>query len=385
MAYSIVSPKYSFIQFGYSQFSGQDNCYGDIKNCLPVFNDSDLAFQLILKSDTKAEMLAAYNTLIQSVKLVLLESFVTNQVDFEAAILKDFVTDILTFERYPISDTEILYFWPHGLPGFKDEIDCGKCFQIGIKIESENIEALNISAASNCLFRPCDDCWTSLLEYSCDENSYGFNYCSDDTPNKVRLPIFISRPQLRTEQSIYTRSTGEINILKAVKKKEYEGETDSLTEDMHEKIDIALDHDNVHITSKHYTGGIRKSGDYDIEWAKFLDYPLATANFKVLATPYSVKNDNCKVCPPGYPLCPIPQNVYIDNITSDSVTVHWDNYPGAVSYAVSVNGNSQTGGGSPRVITDLQSNTQYTITVTTHCPGQLGSSEESEPIVFVTL
>ncbi|MBK7882491.1 MAG: fibronectin type III domain-containing protein [Chitinophagaceae bacterium] len=389
MAYSILNPKYSFIQFGYEQFTEeQKNCYEeDLKNCLPIFNDSDLAFQVILKADTNEEAMAVYTSAFTSIKLVLLKGFVTEQPEFESAILKDFVTDDIVFVRRMLSDTEVLLYWPNGLPGFKAHIACGKCFQIGTKITTEDIDGADISIPSNCLYRTCDDCWTSLLEYSCDENSYGFNYCAIETfsPNKVRLPIYISRPQLKTDQSIYSRSNGIINILKATKKKEYEGETENLTEGMHEKIDIALDHDHVHITTKHYTGGIRKTGDYEIEWTKFLDYPIAPAQFKVLATPYSVKNDNCEVCPPEYELCPVPQNVFVDTITDDSATVHWDNVGGVAGYVVIVNGSSQAGGNSPRVIVGLSSHTEYTIQVVTQCLGVLGSSEPSEEIVFVTL
>ncbi len=83
--------------------------------------------------------------------------------------------------------------------------------------------------------------------------------------------------------------------------------------------------------------------------------------------------------------CPIPMNVYVDNITNNSATVHWDDYPMAVSYGVLVNGNSQTGGGSPRVLIGLDSNTEYTISVRTQCGGSLGSSEPSEEVVFTTL
>ncbi|MBK7885133.1 MAG: fibronectin type III domain-containing protein [Chitinophagaceae bacterium] len=316
MAYTLLNPPYSFLQFGYAQFIGQKHCYEhDIKNCLPVIENTDLAFQLILKAGNEDEADAICDAPTNIIQLLLLEGIITQPAGFEAAILKNFtIDDGLLFQRYRINDTEILFYWPHGLPGFKDLIDCNSCFQIGIKIVSAD-PVINISAPTNCFYRPCDDCWTSLLEYNCDENSYGFEYCQAVTPNKVRLPIHIARPQLKTEQSIYSRSNGKINILKAVKKKEYEAETENLTEDIHEKIDIALDHDEVHITSKHYTGGIRKTGDYEIEWIKFLDYPLGKAQFKVLVTPYLVRNDNCEVCEP------LPQIDAVDDVFPDDLLI----------------------------------------------------------------
>lgn len=312
MAYTLINPPYSFVQLGYAQFTGQKNCYEhDIKNCLPVIENTDLAFQLILKAGNEAEADAICNAPNNIIQLLLLEGIITQPADFEAAILKNFtIDDGLLFQRYRLNDTEILFYWPHGLPGFKDEVDCNSCFQMGVKIVSED-PVINISAPTNCFYRACDDCWTSLLEYSCDENSYGFDYCQADTPNKVRLPINISRPQIKTEKIVYTKSNGGIITTKAIKKKEYEGETENLTEDIHEKIDIALDHDNVHITNKHYTGGISKSGDYDVEWIKFLDLPVAPAKFKAFATPYSAKNDNCEVCEP------LPQMDAIDDVFPD--------------------------------------------------------------------
>ncbi len=83
--------------------------------------------------------------------------------------------------------------------------------------------------------------------------------------------------------------------------------------------------------------------------------------------------------------CPMPQNVFIDTITNDSATVHWDNYGNAAGYVVVVNGNSQAGGSSPRVLVGLESNTVYTIQVITQCLGDLGSSTPSVDVIFETL
>ncbi len=117
--------------------------------------------------------------------------------------------------------------------------------------------------------------------------------------NRVRLPFFITRPQFPDERNVFRLANGETKVQSVTVRKIYEGETDWLPETIHERIVIALSHDNVIIEGFRYLSGVGvvKDGDYNIQWqTNFLDYPLAKSEFKVEVTPYDNTNDNCQTC-----------------------------------------------------------------------------------------
>lgn len=114
--------------------------------------------------------------------------------------------------------------------------------------------------------------------------------------NRIRIPIKLMRPQLTEESEKFTKANGAIKTLSVVIKKEYEGETDHWPEKMHDRLKIALAHDTVNIEGERYIGGISATGDYNIEWPDFLDYPFGKAKFKVNATPFNASNSNCASC-----------------------------------------------------------------------------------------
>jgi hypothetical protein len=114
--------------------------------------------------------------------------------------------------------------------------------------------------------------------------------------NRIRLPFKLTRPQWLEERDIFRKANGDIKVLNVVIRKQYEGETDLLPKKIHERLIIALAHDDIRIEGEHYIGNIVKEGDYTINWVDFLDYPIAKATFKVLATPYNASNSNCGTC-----------------------------------------------------------------------------------------
>lgn len=114
--------------------------------------------------------------------------------------------------------------------------------------------------------------------------------------NRIRLPFYITRPQFPTESNTFRLANGSRKTLSTIIRKVFEGETDNLPREIHERLVIALKHDDVTIEGKYYLGGISLEGDYDIDWQKFLDYPLAKAAFKVEVTPFDYSNDNCQTC-----------------------------------------------------------------------------------------
>lgn len=114
--------------------------------------------------------------------------------------------------------------------------------------------------------------------------------------NRIRLPIKITRPQLQAEREIFRKANGEIKVFSVIIRKQYEGETDLLPEKLHDRLMIALNHDDVRIEGERYIGNVVQDGDYTISWVEFLDYPIAKATFKVFATPFDASNTNCGTC-----------------------------------------------------------------------------------------
>lgn len=114
--------------------------------------------------------------------------------------------------------------------------------------------------------------------------------------NRVRLPFKLTRPQFLEERDVHRKANGVIKVLSVVIRKQYEGETDLWPEKWHERFKIALAHDNVSIEGEKYIGDIVQDGDYTINWVDFLDYPIAKATFKILATPFDATNSNCGIC-----------------------------------------------------------------------------------------
>lgn len=115
--------------------------------------------------------------------------------------------------------------------------------------------------------------------------------------NRVRVPLQVYRPQFPEKKTVFTKADGTIKTLSVQVQKKYDGETDYLPEQWHEKIAIALAHDIVNIEGDKYLGQVSKDGDYQITWPTAPpDYPLAKAAFAVFCTPFDGANSNCMTC-----------------------------------------------------------------------------------------
>jgi hypothetical protein len=114
--------------------------------------------------------------------------------------------------------------------------------------------------------------------------------------NRIRLPFYVTRPQFPTESNTFRLANGRVKTLSSIIRKVFEGETENLPREIHERLIVALKHDDVTIEGKYYLGGISLDGDYEIDWQNFLDFPLAKAAFKVEVTPFDYSNDNCQTC-----------------------------------------------------------------------------------------
>lgn len=191
MAYSITSPQQSFVQF--NETGKVDHCIFDkINFCLPVYADGDVAFQSII-SGTESEIDA-----LCGVYGIPIYVGIVSACDDE-----DF---LLEFEEVPdifrLSDTQLLVNWPHGFPGFTGVVGYGECFKVRIQIGLTQF-------CSNCFERTSDNCFTSVVEYGCDENCFGFNYCSSGNAEDQELscePLVITFENKSTLAIPYTQS-----------------------------------------------------------------------------------------------------------------------------------------------------------------------------------
>jgi hypothetical protein len=84
--------------------------------------------------------------------------------------------------------------------------------------------------------------------------------------------------------------------MKSIVSKTLEGKTDWLPGLIHERMAIALRHDEVNIENEKYTGSVRLAGAYDIDWQEFLDYPVAPAKFRVLEEAFVARSNRCEIC-----------------------------------------------------------------------------------------
>jgi hypothetical protein len=104
------------------------------------------------------------------------------------------------------------------------------------------------------------------------------------------------QPQFAEVKQIFQKSDGSIKTLSVVVRKKYNGVTDYLNERLHQRIKIALAHDNVSVECDRYVGDISQDGDYAITWPEFKDYPLGIARFGAFVTPFDAINSNCMTC-----------------------------------------------------------------------------------------
>lgn len=161
MAYSIVTPTNSFVRF---DGENPSHCiWGANKLCLPVYAEEDIAFQFVIQATTVEEADALCMPYSSGIEMGIITDCDQEGFTAEFAELPD---------RYRISDLQVLYNWPHGVPGMIGSIENGECFFIRVRL----LDTTNF--CSNCFQRIPDDCFTSVIEYGNDENFAGFNYCN---------------------------------------------------------------------------------------------------------------------------------------------------------------------------------------------------------------
>lgn len=115
--------------------------------------------------------------------------------------------------------------------------------------------------------------------------------------NRIRLPLQLHSAQFPEERQIFRKANGQTKTMSVVVRKTYELETDYMPEHWHQRLKIALAHDEVIVEGERYLGTISQDGDYNIEWPEgVLHYPTAKAGVKIQVTPFDATNANCQTC-----------------------------------------------------------------------------------------
>jgi len=114
--------------------------------------------------------------------------------------------------------------------------------------------------------------------------------------NRVRLPFYLKAPQFPIEANRFRLANGDTKTLAVTIRKVYNLQSDYMSDDQHQKLVIALNHDEVNIEGEKYFGGASLDSDYEITRPDFLDYPLGQVLTKVQVTPFDVTNTNCQTC-----------------------------------------------------------------------------------------
>lgn len=159
------------------------------------------------------------------------------------------------------------------------------CFRLGLLYGSTY-------TASNLFRYVSDTTETTLVKYLCYEPQFGFDYDISNSYNQIRLPIIIKKPQFPQEDKVYIDGNGVRRLISSKIDKEYELETEYIPEDWHERLIIALSHDEV------YFDGFRlqKSAAYEIDYEEEDKLPCGTILNKASAKMTkntTIRNNNC--------------------------------------------------------------------------------------------
>jgi hypothetical protein len=205
-------PSFSFVQFGGAE------------EVLPFRDTGDLSFQVISDDDIN--------------RVTLVDMSGSALLSIEQGIRKiGNVYDItLLFDKYP------------------------SCFRVALF--NGNTEL----AVSSTVFTVANSRYISNINYLCEDDNFDFVYCDTKFINRICLPVYLKEPQFPQKQTVYEKRNGQRKLLSASISKEWEIETDYLSEGVHEKLIIALSHDKVYINGKLVT----KTGDYSIDYGSVL-------------------------------------------------------------------------------------------------------------------
>jgi hypothetical protein len=251
--------------------------------CLPIFDEKDLLFQTNIIS---SEILTADNVYVQRIP-----SSGTGITLTGVALL---INQVGLFQgATPIYNVYFSFFSSDLTQGLDD----GDCFRIGI-IAGGSID-LGYFVSNQCFKKVNDKCLTSKLRYTNTDNAFGFYYdLGIGRPNAIRLPIYFKEPNVNSNKNVYVKSDGSRKLLSARLSKSYKGFIDSVTEEVHQKLVVALNHDFVYFVPEEYPNinGFKCTfeDEYNNEFPSIMqNVNVWPADFTIFETPFNNFNSNC--------------------------------------------------------------------------------------------
>lgn len=305
----IIEIKESFVNFctdgvGEACNETDANCVDVIGACYPTVEIDDIHFQVLIGNltETQTELLlgqtikfyvsiASDCDTCEPVNLTRLhieqwKTSGTDQYDYFVGTL-DAWADLNALNQFNDGDCFVLCLWQYGDPDQDEEylkLGCSPCFR---KIE--------------------DECDSTVLMYRQNESSMGFynngNPFYDTYFNSIRLPFKLIKPQTLSKKNVYRKSDGNYIKNSAVMSREWQGETDLLSEKYHFKLSVALEHDQIKVTNSN--SGLSDQycmseveNNYKVDWPEVPgDYPHGKAEFKLMEMPFYEFNANCNLPP----------------------------------------------------------------------------------------
>ncbi len=224
----VTTPEYSFLSLG-DPVEYPDGFH--VKEPpIPVFNLKELVFQVIFTGTSAGAQM---------------DTFVIKINGFNIGQLK----------RFNTADPNIVIGIPDWSDGtfIGDVVADGECFQIDLY---GNFGSGVGTITFNETFKFIDDTrYTTLLRYYNRNDAYGFFYYEpiDGDPqiiSQVRLPMTMRYPDYPTTSKVYRKSTGQFKRLSTIISKNYEIETDLISERMFDALTVALQHDNIYMVDE---------------------------------------------------------------------------------------------------------------------------------------
>lgn len=252
MAVVITNSEFSFVNFKPTVIY---NCEVDPSICLPVFRLTDLQFQIIatVTGADKNTFNQAGNKYAGTVTQTIYGD-VDKHFEYNFKITWNIISSDSSPDHANVYAGNCV-FNAGNTYRFNNLIPIGSCFNISIvKWDGTNtiIKDAFIKNSWNCFARIKDDnCFTSVIKYSSNSNSFGFYYGGyySNWYNQVRVPLMLHSPTNSEKETNYERSDGSTKILSYRLWKDYDFKTDYLDDKLNESVQVMLSHDSIIITN----------------------------------------------------------------------------------------------------------------------------------------
>lgn len=280
MATSLTDLQNSFVIFNEQTYVTQNDCGINVDTCLPIAESADLRFQfLVLTTDyaDAADVSANLQVRIQE----------TSGLTTITSVVK--AVTLLSGNTYLVR----LNFSGSTLV---NSLNDGDCFQIQLNFLRDEPPA-NLSITSITCFKfIVDKCFTTRISYTNNGDTFGFYYPSNLTFNVIRLPMYAKNPDFDIDQKVYVTSQGVRKKQYARLAKKYTFVTDFITEELHQKLVVALNHDAILIqTSNDYIMDVTFENEYSQDFPSIMQgMNVWPSQFVVNETPFNEVNNNCQ-------------------------------------------------------------------------------------------